>query len=147
MGVLYDKGNDEEEYASPLKRESGCPDARKFSAEDGTLRGCLKEGLRKVASEPEDPESTGSCGCTGSPRDVSPHELFPLADRALTVCCIVTREVAENAGSDSGIKQRWYRDNDALCRQRPAGAYFIVLRICGTGDQNSMCASSAQKNF
>lgn len=29
---LYDKGNDEEEYASPLKRESGCP---VFSAEDG----------------------------------------------------------------------------------------------------------------
>lgn len=29
---LYDKGNDEEEYASPLERESGCP---VFSAEDG----------------------------------------------------------------------------------------------------------------
>lgn len=29
---LYEKGSDEEEYAPPLKRESGCPG---FSAEDG----------------------------------------------------------------------------------------------------------------
>jgi hypothetical protein len=37
------KGHDEEEYASPLKRESGCLRA---------LRGCLKEGMQKVASKP-----------------------------------------------------------------------------------------------
>lgn len=30
------------------------------------LKGRLKEGMRKVASEPEDPERTGSCGRTGS---------------------------------------------------------------------------------
>lgn len=44
---IYCKGNEEEEYILPLIRESGC---RKV------LRGCLKEGMWKVASEPEDPE-------------------------------------------------------------------------------------------
>ncbi len=39
------KGKDEEEYALPLKRESGC-------GLPG-LKGCLKEGMWKVASEPE----------------------------------------------------------------------------------------------
>lgn len=53
---LYDKGNDEEEYASPLKRESGCP---VFSAEDGRWKAAYKEGMRKVASEPENPGRTG----------------------------------------------------------------------------------------
>ena len=44
---------------------------------------------------------------------VSPHELSTLPDRTLY-------EVAESAGSNSGIKQRWYRVDDALCRQDPA---------------------------
>ena len=39
------KGSDEEEYVLPLKRENGCSDA-------GALKGCSKEGMRKVASKP-----------------------------------------------------------------------------------------------
>lgn len=75
--------------------------------------------MRKVAFEPEDPERTGICGRTDSPQNVSPHGLSPLKDRTLT-------EVAENAGSDPGMKQRWYRVYDALCRQEPAEGVFMI---------------------
>lgn len=57
------KGDEEEEYALPLKRESGCP--------IWVLRGRLKEGVRKVASEP------------GARKQVRLHALSPLADRTL----------------------------------------------------------------
>ena len=42
-----DKGCDEEEYALPLKRESGC------MIGNCALKGYLKEGVWKVAFEPE----------------------------------------------------------------------------------------------
>lgn len=42
------KGHDEEEYASPLVRE----DSRFRGSVPGKLRGCPKEGMQKVASEP-----------------------------------------------------------------------------------------------
>ncbi len=47
----YTKGVDEEEYILPLKREGGC---RVYYRP--MLKGCLKEGGWKVASEPEDQE-------------------------------------------------------------------------------------------
>jgi len=49
---LIFKGYDEEEYALPLARESGC----RLSA----LEGRLKERMQKVASEPEHPK-VASC--------------------------------------------------------------------------------------
>jgi hypothetical protein len=41
------KGCEEEEYVMSLIRECICPGSI------GMLRGCMKEGLQKVASEPE----------------------------------------------------------------------------------------------
>ena len=35
-------------------------------------------------------------------------------------------EVAETVGSDSGIKQRWYRVYNVLCRQKPAEGAFCA---------------------
>ena len=49
------KGCDEEEYALPLKRESGCMTVR------CALKGCLKEGVWKVASEPEAQSCESNC--------------------------------------------------------------------------------------
>lgn len=48
METTISKGCDEEEYAWPLAREDGRRKA---------LRGRLKEGMRKVASEPEGSKS------------------------------------------------------------------------------------------
>lgn len=81
--------------------------------------------MRKVASEPEDPEQTGGHSYADklaiSLYAVSPHELSPLPDRTLI-------EVTETVGRDSGTKQRWYRVDDALCRQVPAEG-FLFLQI------------------
>lgn len=55
MGYIFEysnKGDDKEEYPLALKRESGCRECKMYPA----LGGCLKEGVGKVAFEPEEPK-------------------------------------------------------------------------------------------
>ena len=88
MITSIEKGFDEEEYSLPLKRESNYGKS-KLRTEVALcrlemLKDCLKEGVKKVASEPEGWRQVGS------------HELSPLTDRTLM-------EVTEAAA----VRQLW----------------------------------------
>ncbi|MCM1217472.1 MAG: hypothetical protein NC548_23515 [Lachnospiraceae bacterium] len=88
-----------------------------FSAGNGAER--LLEGKDAEGSfRAGGPRADRRMWTRGQPACVSSHGLSTLQDRTLA-------EVAENAGSDSGVKQRWYRVDDALCRQESAEGVFV----------------------